>query len=57
MNMKTYIKPNVEVVVVEMQALMDNNSITSVTGPEDVEYNNKEYSDGYVDSRSFDDWD
>ena len=56
MNMKTYIKPSVEIVIVETQALMDN-SIQNVTGPVGVEYNNEVYNDGSVDSRSFDDWD
>lgn len=56
MNMKTYIKPNVEIVIVETQALMDN-SIQNVSGVERVEYSNDVYNDGYGDSRSFDDWD
>lgn len=55
-NMKAYIKPNVEVVIVEMQALMDN-SIQSVTGTPGLEYNNEEFSNGSGDSRVYDDWD
>lgn len=54
--MKAYIKPNTELAVVEFQSLMQN-SITTVTGLNDVEKGEGDFQGGVVDSRRHNVWD
>lgn len=54
--MKAYIKPSIEVTVVEMQPLMDN-SITSTAGLNGVTMGEGDFSGGAADSRRGGIWD
>ena len=51
---KTYMKPGVEVMHIDMLPLM-NNSVTTITGLEDVSTSSSEFPGGSTDSRSAED--
>ena len=50
MKTKAYIKPELLVVGLKMQTLLNSNSVTSVTGVEDLDVNGDEFN-GTADSR------
>ena len=54
--MKKYIKPEIEVTIIELQ-LLDSNSITSVSGADGLGTGEGEFAGGAGDSRYYDDWD
>lgn len=51
---KIYMKPGVEVMHIDMLPLM-NNSVTTITGLEDVSTSSSEFTGGTTDSRSTED--
>jgi hypothetical protein len=55
--MKKYIKPDVEVMDVKIESLLDTPSITSVTGLSDVEKGEGDFPGGGADSRMDYFWD
>lgn len=55
MKMKEYIKPELLIVGLNMQTLLNSNSVTSVTGADDLEYDSNEYN-GEADSRRRNVW-
>ncbi|MBQ9672249.1 MAG: hypothetical protein IJV34_05290 [Prevotella sp.] len=49
--MKKYIKPNTNILLVEVQSLMQSNSVTDVTGVDGLGKGNGDFVGGGVDSR------
>ena len=49
--MKKYIKPNTNILLVEVQSLMQSNSVTNVTGVDGVERGEGYFVGGSSDSR------
>ena len=54
--MKKYIKPNLEVMNIKVQPLM-NNSVTTASGLDDVTISDSDFGGGDADSRSYSLWD
>ena len=48
---KEYFKPTIMVTMLNMQPLMQNNSVTSVSGLKDVTVADEEFAGGEADSR------
>ena len=49
--MKAYIKPTITETLVELQPLMDGNSVTKVTGLDGVGKGNGDFTGGAADTR------
>ena len=54
---KEYFKPTIMVTMLNMQPLMQNNSVTSVSGLKDVTVADEEFGGGKADSRRRSVWD
>ena len=55
--MKKYIKPNVRVVAIKTQHLLESNSITTVTGANGIGRGSGDFGGGAADSRRRGYWD
>ncbi|MCR5817567.1 MAG: hypothetical protein K6F89_00505 [Prevotella sp.] len=54
--MKTYIKPNTKITLINIQPLLGN-SVASVSGLDGVTKSSGDFAGGAADSRGYSDWD